>query len=437
MRPLRLCPAALVLVAIFGSAAPAAAQLRACSTIQQNLFVRDTMSDIYLWYREIPRVDPADFKSPDAYLQAIRFRPIDDTFSYITDRAANDALFSNSEYVGFGFSSTWQGDDLRITQVFPGSAAEDAGLLRGDHIVEINGRTVAQLLETGEIANAFGPAEAGVIADIVFVRGDARFRGHMVKRTAVIPTVSNTRVIEQDGRRIGYVFFRNFVEPSVAALDEAFAELRRQRVTELILDLRYNGGGLVNVAQHLGGLIGGTLTSGQVFAEYAHNDRNTFRNRTLRFESSNNALALTRVFAITTRASASASELVINALRPFLPVVVIGDRTYGKPVGQYAIPFCDKVLAPVSFALRNANGEGDYFDGLQTTCPAIDDLDHQIADASEASIREALTFIATGACTRVSSQRPERQAGDDIERDRVTQDPVKRRTGWPAVVGAD
>ena len=81
-----------------------------------------------------------------------------------------------------------------------------------------------------------------------------------------------------------------------------------------------------------------------------------------------------RLIVITTGSSASASELVINALRPFMPVILIGDRTYGKPVGQRVFTFCDKALAPVSFVLRNANGEGDFFGGFAPTCRAADDV---------------------------------------------------------------
>ncbi|MEQ1759710.1 MAG: S41 family peptidase [Vicinamibacterales bacterium] len=415
---------AMVLAAAFPQAA--AAQSRECSIAEQSLFVRDVMSEIYLWYQQIPALDPTTFPSPADYLEAIRYRPIDRTFSYITSRAANDALFSSSQYVGFGLSTTLEGDRFRVTQVFPGGAAAEAGLERGDSFVMINGRLVSDLLSTGEIGNAFGPAEAGVTADIVFQRGEATLRGRMIKREVVIPTVSHTQVINLGGRRVGYIFFRNFVEPSIAALDEAFAHLQREHVTELVLDLRYNGGGLVNVAQHLGGLIGGTLTNGQVFAEYAHNDRNTFRNRTLRFAATEQSLTLNRVFAITTQASASASELVINALKPFLPVVVVGERTYGKPVGQYAINFCDKVLAPVSFALRNANGEGDFFGGLPPDCAAADDLDHQIGNPAEASLREAMVFMETGSCSPARFPRLGRSTGGP-----------PRRQGWSTLVGAD
>ena len=187
----------------------------------------------------------------------------------------------------------------------------------------------------------------------------------MVKRLVTIPTVSLTRVVDVDGRKVGYLFFRNFVQPSTAALTEAFAALKAAGATELVLDLRYNGGGLVDVAVHLGSLIGGTRTNGQVMLNYVHNDKiGPTLNKTTRFANPEQALNLQRLVVITTRGSASASELVINSLRPFMPVTIIGDTTYGKPVGQYGLRFCDKVLYPVAFSIKNANLEGDFFDGL-------------------------------------------------------------------------
>ena len=86
-----------------------------------------------------------------------------------------------------------------------------------------------------------------------------------------------------------------------------------------------------------------------------------------------------------------------------MPVVVIGSTTYGKPVGQYGIEFCDKLLAPVSFALRNADGQGDFFDGFAPDCAAPDDADHQLGDPEEGSLKEALTFATTGACSCASA----------------------------------
>jgi C-terminal peptidase prc len=398
-----------------------------CDVVGQNLYVRDVLTDLYLWYTELPEVDPASFDSPEAYLDAVRYRPLDTSFSYITSRAANDAFYSDSQFIGFGFSTSLSDTALRVLQVFQASPAEDIGLRRGDSIVEINGRSVAALVASGQIDSAFGPPEIGVEADIAFHRlNGALQRAHMAKRIVTIPTVSLSRVYTVDGRKVGYLFFRNFVQPSIAALDRAFAEFNTEGITELVLDVRYNGGGLVDVARHLASLIGATRVEGQVFTEFFHNDKNTFRNQTVRFQATANSLNLDRLIVITGRASASASELVINALRPFMPVILIGDRTYGKPVGQYASPFCEKVLAPVAFTLRNARGEGDFFGGFAPDCAAVDDANHQLGDVGEASLGEALTFIATGACSAppLSSQRSYERAREH------------RAVGWQSVVNA-
>jgi carboxyl-terminal processing protease len=408
----------LVLALCLGACAPSAAaqsQPASCDIPAQNLHVRDVMTDLYFWYREIPDVDPAAFDSPAAYLEAIRYRPLDETFSYIAPRAATEAFFSESQFIGFGFSSTFFAPgELRVTDVMPNSPAREANLSRGDRIVEINGRTVEALRNAGELDGVFGPPEPGVEAEVVVVRGGGRFRARMSKRVVTIPTVSLTQVISVEGREVGYLFFRNFVTPSYEALDAAFSDFRARAVRELVLDLRYNGGGLVGVAQHLASLIGGVRTDGQVFAEYFHNDKNAPLNRVTRFEGKPNALGLERLVVITTRASASASELVINALKPFITVIVVGAPTFGKPVGQYAISFCDKTLAPVSFTLRNANGEGDFFGGIQPTCAAPDDLEYQLGDPAETSLREALTMIASGRCSGAQTHAGRAQAGDPV-----------------------
>ena len=428
----RTALASLVALIVTCAAAPAPARAQgspaSCSTAGKNLYVRDVMTDLYLWYAEMPTVNPTSYASPEAYLEAVRYRTLDSTFSYITSRAANDAFYSESQFIGFGLSTILNDLQMRVTQVFPESPASEAGLSRGDLIVEIGGQLVATLVSSGQIGSAFGPSEIGVELDIAFTdQAGQRHAAHMVKRLVTIPTVSLTRVYNVDGRRIGYIFFRNFVTPSYEALDNAFAELSGAGVDDLVLDLRYNGGGLVNVAQHLASYIGGVRTDGQVFAEYFHNDKNAFRNRIIRFENKPQHLTLDRLIVVTTGSSASASELVINALRPFMPVVVIGGKTYGKPVGQYGIAFCDKLLAPVSFALRNADGQGDFFDGFAPDCAAPDDADHQLGDTEEGSLKEALRFATTGACSP-QPLTPQRKGGFERR--------IPRARGWQSVVNA-
>lgn len=424
MRPRTLLALALIGLAL--SPRGAAAQSASCTIPNQNLQVRDHLVEYYLYYQHLPAISPVDFPSPEAYLEAVRFRERDASFSYIQSRAASDAFYSDSQFIGYGFSMQISGTSVRVSQVFDDSPAAEAGLGRGDAITEINGRSVSTLIVTGEIGSVFGPATEGVVSSIAFRTRAGELRtATMVKRAVTIPTVSLARVFEADGRRIGYVFFRNFVRPSVAALDEAFAMLKDAQVDELVLDLRYNGGGLVDVAVHLASLIGGVPLRDQVFAEYRHNDKNTHRNQTLRFRETDHALSLSRLVVITTQGSASASELVINALKPFMPVVVIGDRTYGKPVGQYVIPFCDKVVAPVAFSMVNADGEGDFFDGLPATCLAPDDIDHDLGDAEEGSLAEAIRFIRTGACSPQTTEAAPQWTSAPM-----------RATGWQALVNA-
>lgn len=405
----RRLPAVLSLTAVLAAACgaldptPPDAAAGQCDTTGQVSFVRSTLRDFYLWYRDLPDPSPSGFSSPEAYLEAVRKKPEDTTFSYISGKAADTAFFSDSQFIGFGFRMTLTGtDDLRAVDVYAGSPAAEAGLDRGSRFLEINGRSVAALVAANQLNEAFGPSEVGVTATVRFLERDGRERtATMTKRLTTIPTVAVTETYRSGGRTVGYILFENFVTPSNAALDAAFGQLRDAGAQELVLDVRYNGGGLVSVAQRLGGLIGGSATAGQPFVRFIHNDKQSARDSTISFAqpAPPTALGLSRLVVITTRSSASASELVVSGMRPYMPVTVVGDRTFGKPVGQYSFDFCDKVLHPVAFSTRNARNEGDYFEGIPADCPAPDDLSAALGDASEGSLAEALQFLRTGRCS--------------------------------------
>jgi C-terminal peptidase prc len=372
-----------------------------CTTLGQSTYVRDALQQYYYWYQNLPNADPAAFASPEAYLDSVRYRPLDASYSYITSKASSDAFFSDSQFIGFGLSYKRTGDvELRLTQAFPGSPAAEAGLDRGHYLVAINGKSVADLIRSGEIATVFGPEQVGVTAEIAWrAPGGAERGATLTKRLVTIPTVSQTTVIQSGPSRVGYIHFRNFVQPSVEALNTAFQQLKDQGANELVLDVRYNGGGLVSVAQHLAGLIAGAPLVGQVFVQFTHNDKQASRNTAYRFESKPQALTLSRLVVIATPASASASEAMINGLRPYMDVKVVGDTTYGKPVGQYGFEFCEKVLYPVAFLVTNARGQADFFSGIPADCAAADDLDRPLADAREASLAEALAVLRNGRCS--------------------------------------
>jgi carboxyl-terminal processing protease len=433
MRPIVLALALVGLLPSVRGAAEVYAQTSSCSVIAQNQYVRDVLFEYYYWNQELPRISPVFFPSPETYLEAVRYRPLDVSYSYIANRAEQEAFFSDSQFVGLGISTQFNGTEMRLSQVFPDSPASEVSLQRGDRILRINGRTIADLSTNNLLATAFGANTVGVSVALVWSTASGEEKSAtLVKRAVTIPTVSALRLYDLDGRKVAYLNFRNFVQPSFGALDTAFAQLREAGATELVLDLRYNGGGLVAVAQRLASLIGGTVTQDQLFSEFFHNERHADLNRQLRFEAQSNALNLSRLVVITTRASASASELVINALRPFIPVVIVGDTTYGKPVGQYTFAFCDKVLNPVSFILRNAQGQADFYTGFTPTCTAPDDLDHQFGDPAEGSLAEAFVYLRTGACT----PPPPTTTASARARATAAARPILPADGWQQLLGA-
>ena len=432
----RALAAAAVLAALScgGSSPTAPSTGSSCSTLSEVQTVRDTLRDWYFWYQQLPNPDPASFSTPEAYLEAVRYKPLDTTFSYIANKAESDAFFSDSQFIGFGFRTTLIGtDDLRAVDVFANSPAAQAGLDRGSRFLQIEGRSIADIVAAGQLGTIFGPSQVGVTVRVRFAdRGGAVHDATLTKALVTIPTVATEQVFRVGGHTVGYLVFENFVQPSTDALNATFGRFAAAGVDEVVLDLRYNGGGLVSVAQHLSGLIGGARTNGQVFVKFVHNDKQSARNSTLTFPQPPNTVNATQLVVVATRASASASELVINALRPFMTVTVVGDRTYGKPVGQYGFDFCDKTLFPVAFATRNARDEGDYFGGIAADCAAPDDITHAFGDPAEGSLAAALGFLDSGRCSASAASQARAQAQ---ARAPLASQP-HRGDGWRELVGA-
>ncbi|MGH8320808.1 MAG: S41 family peptidase, partial [Gammaproteobacteria bacterium] len=225
-------------------------------------------------------------------------------------------------------------------------------------------------------------------------------------------------------------FFQNFITPSTDELQQAFAQLQSAGANELVIDERYNGGGLLSVAQFLGSLIVGNGDTGQTFATLNFNSQHTDQDQTLAFQNVSNALNLNRVVIITTDATASASELLINALKPYIDVVTVGSTTFGKPVGENGFNFCSNVLYPMTFKMTNAAGYGDYFSGFAPTCPAMDDLNQPLGSSSEASLSTALYYIANGTCGPNAAAAARAIARAEALR------PSPQRYGWQNLVNA-
>jgi hypothetical protein len=381
-------------------AAPAPAAEVDCSTPAKNKRLFDLMKDAYLWYEKVPDVDPAAYESPQALLDDLVFAGID-RWSSIAPREVTAAYYGEGRRVGLGIRTRFALDDtLRFSLIYAGSPADDAKLKRGDRILAINGKTIAEIEAEELWGTILGPEEEGIEASMQVERlGGAVEDIAMTKRSFKFETTHTHRVFSHAGKTVGYLLFDRFLSTSDAELEAVFASFKEDGVNELVLDLRYNGGGLVDVALHLASLIAGKQAEGALFTSILHNDKHPNWNKDQIFAASDNSLDLKRIFIIATGLTASSSELLINGLFPHIDVALIGEATYGKPVGSGAWNDCDNVLRPISFRMANAQGRADYFNGLSADCFAEDDLDLQLGDETEASLAEALHFMSYGSCS--------------------------------------
>jgi len=226
----------------------------------------------------------------------------------------------------------------------------------------------------------------------------------LTKTTVSLDPVPQDRVQVFDvaGRKVGYLFFRTFIEDADALLRAAFATLAAEDIDDLVLDLRYNGGGLVGTAEILGSLMAGNARDGQIFFSYEYNDfvSNNYgdpNDDVRRFGLEADALVgLENVYYLTDGGTASASELVISGMSPWLTrSVTLGARTFGKPVGQWGLEYCNNsmVLFVVTFRTVNVDGEADYYTGIPVDCAVDDDWEHLLGDPAEGRLAAALDYI--------------------------------------------
>lgn len=404
----------------------------ACSTPGKVHRVRDIMRSWYLYVDEMPSRDPDNFESASAMLEALRVNP-PDRFSFITDREATLRFTEDGERIGIGISAilVTEPDDYRVVDVIGGSPASAAGMARGDRILTINGRTVADWFQNEGLGAAFGPDEEGVTVSLSARRPNGEEYSLELEKTLFqVDPVSVVETFElANGDTAAYLHFRSFILPAEGRLDQVFGDLQSQGVDELILDMRYNGGGRLSVAEQLAGQIAGADVVGEIFARMVHNQARSDSNRSRVFEEETGALGLNRLVVIGTARTASASELVVNGLRPYMTVDLIGQRTFGKPVGSYGFDVCEQILFPTAFSIQNARGEGDYFDGLAPTCEAPDELVRALGDAREDSLAQALYYLNNGTCdTGITAESRRKQA--------VSYQPeAGGREGWNPITG--
>lgn len=398
---------------------PGTGQPVACSETAKKQWVLDVAREWYLFPETLPAsVNLGAYRTAEELLDAItanaRAQGKDRYFSYLTTRAAEQSLLGEGQFVGFGFRTrTDPGNRPFILDVFEGSPAAHAGLRRGDEIVAVDSGSgyvaVSQLLVDGRtISDVLGPATEGIERGLRVRRDGSTFDVRLVKVTVTmdpVPDSFGTNVLPLAGTTgVGYVHLRSYISPADPQLREAFAGFRQQNLNYYIVDLRYNGGGLVSIAELLDNLLAGGLSSSDVQYRIVHSQARSSQNSTVRFQPTSQSVQPVRIAFLTTQATASASEINVNSLKPHVEVAIVGSNTYGKPVGQYAFDLsgCPDRLRLVTFRTVNSLGEGDYYGGLAATvpyaCAAPDNVDATMGTSADRMVTEALAWLGSGRC---------------------------------------
>ena len=404
-----------------------------CSLSAQQDWVLSQMQEWYLFPTLLDTtVNKANYTTLQSYIDALTARARaegkDRYFTYATSIAEENAYYNSGSTAGFGVRLAYDTAQNRVfvTEAYENAPALAAGIDRGSELIAIgtstaNLQTVSSLMASGgtqAVVNALGPSDPGVTRVLQFRTADGVERTVTVTKTNFsLDPVSDrygARIIDDGGKKVGYINLRTFIDTADADLRTAFATFKAQGVTELIIDLRYNGGGLVRTADLFGDLMGAAYV-GKIFSYTTYRDSKSSQNDSHTFAAQPEAITATKIAFIGTRASASASELLTNAFIPYLGtnMALVGTNTYGKPVGQIPrdLTACDLRLRVVAFKTENANRQGEYFNGLAPvvprTCQASDDIRYQLGDPREASIKAALDFLGGRACTPMTSSSGE------------------------------
>ncbi len=381
-------------------------------------FTYSCLRDMYYWNDKVPtNIVPSSFATPEAVLDACQYKQEDHTSYLVKDGASFATSLTTGESTSYGLllKSDALGN-LRVAQVEDGSPAATANLRRGMILTKLNGATMFRQVPTLASLDGYQSIAAtfqdtnGIAMDVTLTR--ATFNRKTVLRRSVLNI---------GGKKVGYLLYTSFTQSSLDELETVFAYFKAQGITELVLDLRYNGGGGGNVSQRLASLIASQL-DGNVFYRQAWNQRYSLFNGEGRFETQANGLQLKRVFVLMTGNTASASELIINGLKPHIQVVTIGSTSYGKNTGFW-LQVHEKSnygVAIVNIVAQNSLGESDYSRGFTPNRPEEDDLTKDFGDTREKCFAAALSYIEKGSFPTLSAK--DRTRIQSVESERVIYD---------------
>jgi len=363
-------------------------------------YLYEVMNDYYLWYKLMPDVVKDDYKDPYELMTAMRYTAID-RWSYVQTYDEFLTIYHGS-FVGHGIRFGLDpADKVRIVQVYKNSHLYSKGVRRGWIVKKINGTDLAPIFIAGDNAAytlLIGPSEAGITNTFLFQIPDGRDSTIIdTKSSFTLNTVIHYDTLNLKSGKTGYLVLDQFIPISNQELATAFAFFKQENILDLIVDLRYNRGGDLGVLANMASYIAGSAKVNTPFLRLKYNDKHTADNEIYNFRSVASPLNLAKVIVICTRSTASASEDLINGLKPHMPVICIGDTTEGKPVGMIGTSYkTDYMFWPIFYSIENSANQGDFYDGIAPDKYVPDDFTHDWDDRNELCLKEAIYYLEHG-----------------------------------------
>jgi hypothetical protein len=410
-------------------------------------WLRSWTNDLYLWYSEVADQNPASFATDASYFAVLKTTAKaasgrnKDRFHFTQGTAAWEALEQSGVQAGYGVGfvllAATPPRNLVVGYIEPLIPADNAtaNLARGAKVLTIDGVDLVNAADQASIdtlnagltpksvgeSHTFSIVDAGAVTPRTVT---------LVSANVTVTPVQNAHTITTPGGTlVGYMLFNDHLATSESALVNAFTQLQTAGVTDLVLDIRYNGGGLLDIASEVAYMIAGQQTVGQTFEltqfnnKYPTTDPVTgttitplgFHTTTQGFSVTAGqtlpTLGLSRVFVLTGASTCSASESIINSLQGVnVQVIQIGSTTCGKPYGFYPTDNCGTTYFSIQFQGVNAKGFGDYPDGFTPSntataqgvsvqgCSVADDFTHALGDSAEGLLASALSYRQNSVC---------------------------------------
>ena len=413
----------------------------------ENNFLRSFSNNTYLWYDEINDQDPGNFGTQE-YFNLLKAPH--DRFHFTMD---SDEWYQLSQSgISAGYGAEWLIKSAATTQIFvaftePKSPATSSSvnLQRGDEIIKIDDINLNEL-SSNQLNTALYPNINQTHTFVIKKKSTGDIKTIVMTSTNITKTpIQKVKTIATDTGKVGYFLFNDHIATAEKGLFDAITYLKSAEINDLILDLRYNGGGYLAIANQLSYMIAGpTAAAGKIFERMQFNDKHPatnpitgaaingipFYSTTIGLSSMINNTPLpslklnngisgnNRVFIITGNDTCSASESIINTLIGLnIEVIQIGSKTCGKPYGFYPADNCGTTYFTVQFKGINNKGFGDYADGFtpRTTanenanmamgCLIDDDLEYELGDENEKRIAAALYYRNSNNCPSVVISR--------------------------------